>query len=235
MKDLIYLIPGTMCDRRLWDPLLELLPNIYRTKYVAIEEKCSKTDMLAEISSSITSSGHILAFSMGGYLALQYRLESAQTPKSLVLIAASASSLPNQEIKIRYETIRWLKSNPYKGMSNRRLKRFVHPSRLNDTELIDTILAMDKKLDKNTLIQQLTATSQRECLINCLSEITCPVLIIGAEDDDMVSLEALHKMYEKFPNSNLKTIPDCGHMLPLEQPQILSKILTKFYKEIDRA
>jgi pimeloyl-ACP methyl ester carboxylesterase len=235
MKELIYLIPGTMCDDRLWAPLVELLPNIYRTKYVAIDKGCSKVDMLAEISTSIKSRDHIIAFSMGGYLALQYILESTQAPKSLVLIAASASCLTNHEIKIRAETIRWLKSNPYKGISNRRLKRFVHSSRLDDIELIQAIVAMDKKLGKKTLIQQLTATSQRECLINRLSEITCPVLIIGAEDDDMVSLEALHKMYEKFPDSNFKIISNCGHMLPLEQPQILTNILTNFYKEIGRA
>lgn len=235
--DKLLLVPGTLCDERLWQPMLsttagQQLQTIFAVQHANIWQAQNRSLMLDAIAK--TDAEHLVGFSLGGYLLLSHLLslmpEKASQIKSLVLIAASAGALTAEEQQLRQQTLSWLQNHQYQGMSQKRLSEFVHPSRRNDPAVTELILKMDKELGHSVLLNQLTQTSHRRSLLDKLHQLQCPVLIIGAADDQKVPVAALEMMATSLPDASLVVLPDCGHMLPLEQPEQLASSLLLFYQ-----
>ncbi len=233
----LLLVPGTLCDDRLWLPMLSTpaglqLQTAFKMQHATIWQAQNRSLMMDAIATS--DAEHLVGFSLGGYLLLSHLLsltpEKASQIKSLVLIATSAGALTAEEQKIRQQTLSWLQHHQYHGMSQKRLSEFVHPSRLNDLTVTEPILQMDKELGHSVLLNQLTQTSNRRSLLDGLYQIRCPVLIIGAAEDQKVPLTALELMAKRLPDARLVVLPHCGHMLPLEQPTQLASLLLSFYQ-----
>ncbi|MFW6415366.1 MAG: alpha/beta fold hydrolase [Thermodesulfobacteriota bacterium] len=63
-----------------------------------------------------------------------------------------------------------------------------------------------------------------------LQEIQTSTLIIWGEEDQLVPTEHAHRMHEDMPNSSLQIIPECGHIPPEEEPEIVNKAIIDFIK-----
>jgi pimeloyl-ACP methyl ester carboxylesterase len=58
-----------------------------------------------------------------------------------------------------------------------------------------------------------------------LGAITCRTLILFARQDGIVTLEDQKEMSEGIPGARLEIIDDCGHLMTLERPQLVTQIL----------
>ena len=64
-----------------------------------------------------------------------------------------------------------------------------------------------------------------------LQRITCPTLVVGAENDRLVPNQMADKYAEILPNSSLTSIAGTGHEPLLERPKDLASKLTEFIKD----
>lgn len=99
MDRILTFLPGTMCDQRLWGPVWQRLNPRFSCDYVATETEKTREGMLGLIHSaaSVGAPLHLVAFSMGGYLAFEYALANPGRVASLVTVASSAFGLTDQE------------------------------------------------------------------------------------------------------------------------------------------
>jgi 2-succinyl-6-hydroxy-2,4-cyclohexadiene-1-carboxylate synthase len=58
-----------------------------------------------------------------------------------------------------------------------------------------------------------------------------PVLVITGEHDKKYS-EIGRNMHSKLPNARLNSVPDCGHNVHLEKPEVFTKLVTEFLTNI---
>ena len=61
-----------------------------------------------------------------------------------------------------------------------------------------------------------------------LEQIHCPVIVICGSEDRMTPPADLQALAASFPRARLEIVPGAGHMLMLEQPQILTELLVSF-------
>lgn len=223
------MVPGTQCNHRLWERLIPSLSSQIQPLHVAIEQCATRAQMLGKIDDAFAVAEHLLGFSMGGYLALQYALANPGKVRSLVLIASSAFGLSDAEKKARQAMLAFLQTHTYSGMSTSRLREFIAQDRWQDQALISVIRSMDKSLGGATLLNQVQQTSERQDLTPSLGTLTCRVLIIAAKEDTKVAVTDLTKMASLIPNAELAVFEGCGHMVPLEQPEALAERLHQFY------
>jgi pimeloyl-ACP methyl ester carboxylesterase len=60
-------------------------------------------------------------------------------------------------------------------------------------------------------------------------EIDVPTLVVGADHDVVEPLELLREhAVAVIPGARLVEIPDCGHLIPLEQPERLTNEIASF-------
>jgi pimeloyl-ACP methyl ester carboxylesterase len=63
-----------------------------------------------------------------------------------------------------------------------------------------------------------------------MKAITQPALILFGEHDKVVPPANAQLFLEKLPNAKARTIPNTGHIFPIEDPQATAEVVTKFFK-----
>lgn len=166
---------------------------------------------------------HLCGHSMGGAIAMQIALQAPKIVQRLIIIGSAARLAVNPQL----------------------LEQVAHPSTL--PKAIELMLrwsfsaAAPQALVHQTA-QRLTATRPSVLyndLLACdtfdlraeVSQITCPTLIMVGSEDKMTPPRSGKWLSQAIPQSQYIEIPQAGHMLPLEQPQLVADLITKFLTE----
>ena len=70
-----------------------------------------------------------------------------------------------------------------------------------------------------------------EILSETLAQITVPTLLVGG-DRDAIRLEHFLELYGAIPRSQLAILPDAPHELPVEEPQLVAELATRFIRRL---
>lgn len=81
----------------------------------------------------------------------------------------------------------------------------------------------------------LAVFGQSDVVVNRLHEIQQPVLVLWGEQDGIVPVAHAHRAARMLPQGRCRTIPDCGHMPHLEQPQEFRRLLDEFLADVRTA
>ena len=226
-------IPGTLCDERLWTRLMPLLGGHFDLHHVPLHKARTRLQMQELIASHSAPQAHIVAFSLGAYLAVEYAVAHPERVASLTLIANSAKGLQPAEIETRQRIAVMLERNAYTGITRQRLREILHPVHVQDAAIVGLIDQMAHDLGKDVLLTQFATTIDRLDLMDRLAGLAFPVLIVGAEDDKLVPAADLRDMAANFPHATLQMLGEAsgqqtGHMIPLEAPQALADAMLAF-------
>ena len=227
------LIPGTLCDERMWASLGRALGGGYSYNHLPLHRSRSRADMRELISTHSAPQSHLVGFSLGAYLALEHAVTYPERIASLTLIANSAKGLSPDEIATRKRVIAMLERNSYAGITRQRLRELLHPAHLDDIAITGLIRQMALDLGKNVLVAQFAQTFDRPDLMDRLPGLPFPVLIVGAEGDQLVQAADLRAMAEHLPHATLHLLAQpSGHMIPLEAPAELAHAMQDFLNRL---
>lgn len=227
----VYLVPGTMCNAKLWGPLLEFVNNPLLYSHIEIESCHSIDEMLSLLNSRVINDCHLITFSMGSYLAMKSIIDSTNGVKSLVIISSDLSELSEDEIQTRKSILQWLDSNQYTGISRRRADKFISKHNEDYQNALNTLLLMDGELGEEVLKIQLNETTERRSLVENLLEVDIPVLIVAGKEDKFINISALSVLTYQKKHCEISLIDNCVHMVPLEKPKELASLINQFYKD----
>ena len=68
-----------------------------------------------------------------------------------------------------------------------------------------------------------------------LPRVACPTLVIAAEGDRTFDLSHSRALAEGIPGARLEIVPDSGHALVVERPEVLQALVEGFLAEQGRA
>ncbi len=231
----LYFLPGTMCDQRLWSPLIEEIKGndsaSLHFHFLSIPQLATIDEILKDIKSQLLEQPVVLiGFSLGGYLASALAVNYPQYIAKLVVLSNMPSALPQQELKERSRTISWLRQRGYNGIPTKRILDLLAPKAQSNDVIIEQIKAMDASLGQEVLLQQLQATTQRENLAAKLRELPCEKRFAVGDSDKLADVNKLTEMASRDAKMQLTVFANTGHMLPLEQPQQLAQWLVEVIK-----
>lgn len=222
-------LPGTMNDQRLWSIVWPLLPADFDCVHVPLERAASRQAMQQMIGETCHADSHLIGFSMGAYLALEFASLQPRQWRSLSLLAVNSQGLADDEARLRQHMLNWLAGHRYTGMARQRLLQLLHPQQ-QTPKLMDLIRAMDLELGHDVLLTQLSQTQQRADLSVTLTQFADRLLMIQGEADALIPKQALQVMRLAAAQAEWHSLPATGHVLPLEQPQALAQLLSDFIR-----
>jgi pimeloyl-ACP methyl ester carboxylesterase len=73
---------------------------------------------------------------------------------------------------------------------------------------------------------------QSDLMVDRLHEIHQPTLVVWGEQDRVVPVAHAHRAARRLSHGRCRTIPDCGHMPHLEQPQEFRRLVDEFLADV---
>lgn len=218
-----------MCDERLWEFTQQELGLSFSLHHVAIPMKDTIESIIDALAVVLPAEPiNLLGFSMGGYLACAFALKYPERVKRLMVLSNTASGLLETERQQREIALNWVRKQGYKGIPKKKAFAMLGLSHKSRVELVDIIVAMDSALGEAVFIQQLKSSLIRPDLLLKLKKASFSLSFVVGKEDALLSKAVIEDM-QNVKQFNVKTLNQCGHMLPLEQPAILAELLKDFY------
>jgi len=160
----------------------------------------------------------LAGLSMGGYVAFEVMRQAPERVIGLALLDTSARADTPEQSRSRMEFISLAERGRFLGVTDALLPRLVHPSRLRDRELVETIKQMAKNVGKEAFIRQERAIMSRPDSWPLLRKIACPTVVLCGRQDVLTPLERHEEIAEAVSGATLEIIENCGHLSTLERP-----------------
>lgn len=225
------LIPGNMCDGRLWD---EAGGAIRQALAAAMGRAPINADtyqddtiaaMAARALASATGPLIPIGFSMGAIIAVEMAVQAPERIAALGLIGYNATAdLPTRAAHRPVQQAE-VRSGGLERVLTQELKpNYLAAANRGDPALLALLRDMGMALGPDVFIRQSEALRLREDRVSALSAITCPVFLMGGREDALCPPEWHHRWHSLLAQSQLHIEP-AGHMAPLEAPLALAEKL----------
>ncbi|EGM78978.1 Putative hydrolase or acyltransferase of alpha/beta superfamily [Rheinheimera sp. A13L] len=242
MKTKLYLIPGTLCNARLWTELAPYLSD-YELEHLPIPSGAAPEHLVEHLASALPSHKSVLVgFSLGAYLAALLTVRYPEKVAALMLVSNSPCPLSAQEQVSRQYSLQLITEFGYKGISQKKAEALVDSAKLSPDALqyiVNIIRQMDAELGEDTLKAQLGVTSERRDLKDELLKLTLPLCFVYSEQDPLINthwmqhfMQSSQKRHQPSSPVVFHAVAGSGHMLPLEQPALLSRYIKQWLGEI---
>ena len=220
-KPTIVFAPGFMTDHDLWRDVVPHFSD-YNIIYADFREGSTLQELAAGNLKRCPERFTLMGFSLGGYIARHMLYQAPERVQALVLVGTSTR--PSGPSVSGTTT-----NKMFRGMSRAALVRAVHTSRAEDEALIQRMKDMGTRLGAE-VFARLSALDRKSDLED-MRGIQCPVLIVTADQDRLRSLDESKEMAEAA-QAKLVVLEHCGHMMPMEEPDQLGLLTSKWLKDV---
>ena len=146
-----------------------------------------------------------------------------------MLLGNSACDLPEFEIQKRENIIKHINNFGFKGLAKKKVQSLLDKQNQDNEELILLIQEMYKDLGKEVFISQLSSTLRRKDLKDDLSTLDIPISFVYSKEDILVNIEWINELKSKNQKILFNEFLGSSHMLPLEKPKEVSKMIEEFF------
>lgn len=217
MSQLI-LIPGLLCDERLWRDQVAVLENYAEITVADVTQQSTITEMAATVLESAHDRFSLAGFSLGSQVALQIMNMAKQRVERLALLSATHGGLlPVAQAGIR-DAIGMIEEGRFEQYLNEAYPTYFAVRGANDGAFKLTFMRMARAVGQQAGLQQMRALLAIRNAFSSLDQIDCPTVIIGGRDDRRTTPEAHRQLAEEIPGSRLVMIDRAAHFTPIERP-----------------
>jgi pimeloyl-ACP methyl ester carboxylesterase len=229
-KTPLVLVPGLLCDERLWRPQAERLADLADPVIADVVGDGSMSEMARSVLEAAPSAGRfaLAGLSMGGYVALEIMRVAPDRVARLALLDTSARADTPEQTAARRELIELAKNGRFDEVPRRLLPRVLHPGRLDDERLASVVSGMADAVGPEAFVRQEEAIIGRPDSRGSLAEIACPTLVLCGREDALTPLHLHEEMASLIPGSRLRVIEECGHLSTLERPEAVTAAMREW-------
>ncbi len=222
VKTKLVLIPGLLCDKMLWQPMLVAFKNSYHSQIVDVAS-CEKIEELSQgICRDIHEEVVLVGFSLGAWVALSVYTSLPKYCKALILISSAPGSL-SPTTRDHFSTyVKQVSSGFFEEFMKADYEQDISPANQGDPKLRKSFMNMMRNQGPEVAIRQFNAMLGFTGDFRILSHVHCPTLLIRGIDDKSVNVRRQEEMLREIDRSELVIIPNSAHYVPLENPKTLA-------------
>jgi pimeloyl-ACP methyl ester carboxylesterase/predicted ester cyclase len=218
----LLLLPGTVCDARLFAPMLRRLA-VPLVTVIDMSGETSTAELAARILRDAPERFSLLGFSLGGIVALEIIAQAPERVARLALVDTTGRPDPAANAETRRTAVAKARQEGMDGYIGDAWTRLVAPANAGSDELKGVITAMARDAGADRLASQSEVAIHRADSRPRLSAIAVPTLILAGEAEQVCPLEAHAELAAGIAGARFFTIPDAGHFAPLENPAAVAR------------
>ena len=224
----LLLLPGNMCDARLWQAVQTRLEAAGLNCTVGdLSRQDTITSMALQMLAANAGPLIPIGFSMGAIVALEMLRQARERIVALALIAFNATAdLPERAAVRPRQQAEVGAGHLARVVANELKPHYLSSAHANDDALRALTMDMAMALGPATFVRQSEALRTRADLRTVLPTIAVPTLL-ACGSDDLLCPPDWHVTWASAigAHATLSIVPDAGHLLPIEQPAALADLL----------
>jgi len=224
----VVLIPGLLCTPRLYG---EQLPALWRFGPVTVADHTRDESVEAAAQRILADAPRrfaLVGLSMGGYIAFAIMRSSPDRVDRLALLDTTARADAPEQSDRRRAQIALARSGRFAEVVDQLFPVWVHRSHRGDEALRRTVAGMAEDTGPEAFVRQLTTIMTRPDSRPGLAAIRCPTLVLVGDGDEATPPDRAAEIASGIRAARLVTIPESGHLSPLEQPRQVTRALTEW-------
>ena len=224
-KARVLLLPGLLEDADVFAHQVAGLAEVADLRVADLTRSETIADLARDALAQAPSGDFALAgHSMGGYVALEILRQAPERIRALALLNTNARADSTESTENR-RRLMVLAERDFDAAVATLLARVLTPEHLSDPAITATIAQMAQSVGREAFARQQKAIIGRIDSRPHLAKIRCPTLVLAARDDVIMPLEVLQELAGGIPGATLEIVGDCGHMAPLERPEVVTQAL----------
>lgn len=226
MKTTLVLIPGLGSDAAVWTSTIAALGEDLATMVGDTLKDDTLPAMARRILAAAPDRFVLAGVSMGGMISMEIMRIAPERVLALALVDTNARP-DSEEQKARRQAINaaMAAAKDIRTLGGASLDYLVHPTAPQSVR--ETLIEMTVRVGADTYIRQNLAVAAREDLRPILPSIAVLTQVIVGAEDRMTPPELSLEIHDLIAGSDLHTIPDCGHLPPIEKPQETATLLRR--------
>ena len=222
------MVPGMMCDERIFSPQIEALSQNLEVTIADISNFSSVRELASDVLKKAPKKFSLLGHSMGGIVAMEIYSQEPNRIEKLILMDTNPKA-ELDEVKLKREPqIREVNKGKLLEVMRDEMKPNYLAESENKRSVLNICMDMALSLGPEVFINQSRALQSRLDQQNTIQSINIPVLIMCGSEDKLCPVERHEMMHNMISDSDLKIINNAGHMPTLEQPRETTEVIKEW-------
>lgn len=230
MLDPLVLLPGMMCDARLFGPQIAELSSEGPLTVAPIGHSDRIEDLACDLLQVLPQKFALAGLSMGGIVAMEILRRAPERVCRLALMDTNPLAETPQSAAGYEPMIVGARA----GRLDDVLRGFMRPDYLapgpQRAEVLALMREMGLYLGAETFVRQARALQRRRDQQNTLRRCKVPTLVLCGEHDGLTPVKRHRFMAELIPDARLEIIADAGHLPTLENPDATTRALRSWWQ-----
>jgi pimeloyl-ACP methyl ester carboxylesterase len=226
----LVLIPGMMCDARMWGGLPAALPA--RTVIHALP---TGADTMADLAQDVLAHAPprfaLAGLSMGGIVAMAVLARAPDRVERLALLDTNPRAEAPEVQARRGPQIERALSGGLRAVIRDEMKPNYLAEGPDRASILDLCMDMALSLGPNVFARQSRALRDRPDQTAPLAAFRGPALVLMGAEDRLCPRDRHDLMHALMPQSRLVVIEGAGHLPPLERPKETTAALRRWLEE----
>lgn len=232
-KNLV-LIPGLNNTADIWAGVVKELQDDFNC-YPITCPAISNIDQLAEVLlKELPESFYLCGFSFGGFVALSMLDQAPERIKGFAVMATAAAADTDARKEARLAAIRRAQNGEYEEMIGGQAGKIFYGSNGEKTEMKALRKKMLHEYGAERFIAHQQASADRIDHTATLRQFNGPVLAVAGSDDQVFTPSVMKELAETIGGAAYAEVPKTGHMLPMEEPQEVAKVLREWIASLQQ-
>ena len=226
----LVLIPGMMCDTRLYGPQMAALG-----RRAVIHAPCTEADSMGDLAHAVLEVAPprfaLAGLSMGGIVAMEVLRQAPDRVERLALLDTNPlAELPKHQAR-RLPQIAAAEDGRLREVMRDEMKPLYLADGPGKAAILELCMDMALSLGPAVFVRQSRALASRPDQQETLRAFRGPALVLMGRDDRLCPLDRHELMHALMPQSRLELIEGAAHLPTLEKPTQTTAALVRWLEE----
>lgn len=222
----LVLLPGLACDQRLFEAQRPILPPVLD---VRVSDAHMRHDRIEGMAAAVLAENPgpliLCGASMGGMVAMEAARQAPGRIAGLALLGTNARAETPEMFELRSSAIELFERGEARDVIELNAGFAFHPASSRDTALLRRYVELVLDAGVPQLVRQNRALMARPDARPHLPSLRCPVLVMCGDTDRLTPPDCSSEIAALIPQAELVWVPQCGHMLTMEKPELVNATL----------
>lgn len=224
----LVLLPGMMCDGRIYAPQIEALKDIADCQVGYIGGADNMADIAAQVLAQAPKEFALAGLSMGGIVAMEVVRQAPERVTRLALMDTNAKVDTDTVKAVRMPHIAAVQAGQLEALLRQVMVPRYFASAKAHTQWAELCVAMALKLGSNVFIRQSLALKNRADQQATLASFDKLCLVLMGTEDELCPLDRHQAMVALLAQVSFVEIAHAGHIPTLEQPAATTAALRQW-------